>query len=79
MKTTVELPDALASEAKRVARAQGVTLRELMIEGLRSELGRRSAQTPIAEFSFPTFGGDGLQPGVTWSNLVELAYEDDPT
>jgi hypothetical protein len=40
MKTTVELPDQLAREAKAFAREHGVTLRELIERGLRAELAR---------------------------------------
>jgi hypothetical protein len=36
MKTTVELPDALVEEARKVAAQRGITLHELLEEGLRS-------------------------------------------
>ncbi len=38
MKTTVELPDSLLREAKAVARAKRVTLRQLITEGLRTQI-----------------------------------------
>jgi hypothetical protein len=76
MKTTIELPDALALEAKTVAHEQGVTLRELVVEGLRGELERRAGGRLRVDFHFPTFGGDGLRPGVDWADVVELSYED---
>lgn len=76
MKTTIELPDALASEAKELARTQGVTLRELMVDGLRAELQRRAAPTARADFDFPTFGGDGLQPGVEWADVIEMSQRE---
>jgi hypothetical protein len=76
MKTTIELPDALAQEAKALAHVQGVTLRELVVEGLRSELDRRSRSNTRVDFQFPTFGGDGLRPGVEWADLVELSYDE---
>lgn len=41
MKTTVQLGDQLARDAKAFARAHGLTLRELIEEGLRRELRRR--------------------------------------
>ena len=40
MKTTVELPDSLLREAQAVARARRVTLRELITEGLRTQIER---------------------------------------
>lgn len=75
IKTTIELPDALAEEAKALARDQNVTLRELMVSGLRSELERRSAAAPRADFQFATYGGGGLQPGVKWADVIEMSYE----
>jgi hypothetical protein len=76
MKTTIEVPDALAVEAKALAHRQGVTLRELVVEGLRAEVERRSQPATRVDFHFPTFGGDGLRPGVEWADLVDLSYED---
>ena len=76
MKTTIELPDALASDAKSLAHEQGVTLRELVVEGLRAELERRTQTGGRVDFHFPTHGGDGLQPGIEWTDLVELSYDD---
>lgn len=43
MKTTVELPDILVREAKRVAAEDGTTLRDLVERGLRSVLEQRQA------------------------------------
>lgn len=74
MKTTIELPDSLAREAKVLARDQGVTLRQLMIEGLRLELERRSAEHRV-DFEFPTVRGNGLQAGVELADLSRLAYD----
>ncbi|GAA1798123.1 hypothetical protein GCM10009811_22700 [Nostocoides veronense] len=67
MKTTIDLPDALASDAKALARAEGSTLRDLVVSGLRHEIQRRTTVVPI-DFAFPTFAGDGL--------VVDLAPED---
>lgn len=75
MKTTIDVPDALAAEARDLARDQGVTLRELMIGGLRLELERRRAPGPRVDFVFPTVAGDGLRPGVDAEHLTDLAYE----
>ena len=75
MKTTIDLPDALAAEARRLARTQGATLRELVVAGLRAELERRSGDAPRVDFSFVTVSGDGLQPGVDPARLTELAYD----
>ena len=75
MKTTVEISDGLAARAKQEARAQGVTLRELIEAGLRAELDRRAKPGDPQPFRFRTVGGAGLRPGVNAEDLRELAYE----
>lgn len=75
MKTTIELPDALAREAKALARADGVTLRELVVEGLRREVEDRSSRPRRADFCFPTATGSGLRPGIDPSQVIEVSYE----
>lgn len=75
MKTTIELPDALARRAKQVAREQGVTLREVIEAGLRAELDRRTHESQPAAFRFRTVSGSGLRPGIDPQDLRERAYE----
>lgn len=75
MKTTIELPDALAREAKQVAFAQGTTLRELIEAALRAELGRRTERSELPAFRLTTVKGSGLQPGVDRESLREMAYD----
>jgi hypothetical protein len=62
MKTTVELPEALLREARRVALRERTTLRALIERGLRSVLGRRGGG---GRFSLraASFRGDGLVAG----------------
>jgi hypothetical protein len=76
MKTTIEIPDALLAEARRVAEREGVTLRALVERGLRSIL----RDQPRAGFRLrrASFAGQGLQPGVTegdWTPIRDLSYE----
>ena len=76
MKTTIEIPDALLAEARRVAERQGTTLRALVESGLRRVLGER--RTAGFRLRRETFGGQGLQPGVRegeWSAIRDLSYE----
>lgn len=74
MKTTMDLPDELMREVKARAAADGVPMRDLMIEGLRHELERRE-ERPQVDFAFPVHeGGGGLQSGVTLENMIELSY-----
>lgn len=75
MKTTIELADSLAREAKRVAREDGVTLRQLIEAGLRAELERRSRPGEPLPFRFRTVSGQGLRHGVDPQRLTEAAYD----
>ena len=77
MKTTVDIPDALLEDAKKLAARQDTTLRELLVEGLRRMLAERRR---ISTFRLrkASFRGNGLQPGVidaSWERIRELAYE----
>lgn len=70
MKTTIEVPDALAEAAKQLAHEQGTTLRDLVVTGLRREVGRRSTM-PTVDFVFPSVDGEGL--AVEWSPAQVIA------
>jgi hypothetical protein len=77
MKTTVEIPDPLAEEAKAVARREKTTLRALIETGLRQVLRdrRRRSRFRLRDASF---GGQGLQPEFRegdWHRIREAAYE----
>ncbi len=78
MKTTIDIPDDLARQAKELAVREGATLRDLVIWGLRQEVERRMRARPVADFRFATYGGGWLRPGVTAASMVELSYEDVP-
>ncbi len=77
MKTTVEIPDALLAEAKRVAARQDTTVRALMEQGLRQVVRARKNRT-THRLRQASFRGEGLQPGVqegVWTQIRELVYE----
>ena len=63
MKTTVEIADPLFDEAKRAARAAGVTLRELIETGLRRVLDERKQPTKPFKLRDASVKGK-IQPGV---------------
>jgi putative antitoxin of VapBC-like toxin-antitoxin system len=74
MKTTIELPDALLAEARRVARREGTTLKALIERGLRRGVEPR-ASARVFSLRDASIGGKGLQPGITgWESIVDLAY-----
>lgn len=73
MKTTIDIPDALAHEAKAVAQRSGTTLRELVVAGLRAEVDRRQ-DSVSTEFHFPTASGGGLVEGLPAEDVVARSY-----
>jgi hypothetical protein len=78
MKTTVELPDALLREAKRVALRERTTVRALIERGLRSVIGRGGNRQRFT-LRKAGFRGDGLVAGRSlddWEAIRDLAYSE---
>jgi hypothetical protein len=79
MKTTVEIADPLFQQVKAVATKEGLSFRLLVEEGLRAVVEARSKAVSkpfrLRDGSFRN--GRGLQTGVKWTDLTELAYEDE--
>ncbi len=76
MKTTIELPDKLVQQARRVARAEGATLRALVEEGLQHALRVRRQRKPRT-LDFPSFGGGGLTEAfhdAPWDKIRDEIY-----
>ena len=76
MKTTVELPDGLLKEAKRIARREGTTLRALIEQGLRHSLEEHLRPSAF-EVRDGSVSGQGLNPelaGAPWDALRDLVY-----
>ena len=77
MKTTVEISDGLADEAKAVARRERTTLRALIEAGLREVLRDRRRRESF-QLRDASFGGRGLRPELRdgdWQRIREAAYE----
>lgn len=77
MKTTVELPDSLLQEARRIAERERTTVRALIERGLRLVVGERKRKRAFA-LRDASFKGRGLQPPLdetSWERIRELAYE----
>jgi hypothetical protein len=70
MRTTINLPDALAEEAKRQARSSGRTFTSLVVDGLRRVLAdeRPGGQVP----DLPAYGDAGGRPLLDISNRAAL-------
>jgi hypothetical protein len=75
MKTTVEIPDALFAEAKALAQKKGVTLRQLIEEGLRESVREHRKPKPQFRLKDGSVGGGWLQKDYTWEEILEMCYE----
>ena len=76
MKTTIDLPETLLEEARRLAAARATTVKALVEAGLRRELRDQAKRKPF-RLRDASFGGRGLRPelaGGAWDRLRELAY-----
>ncbi len=70
-RTTVRLPDELMRAAKRRAQQTGRTLTQLLEDCLRAELRHAVRPSRVSE-PLPTYGGEGLRPGVDLSDSSAL-------
>ena len=77
MKTTIDIVEPLLAQAKQVAATKGVTLSDLVEDGLRRMIEDREQREPF-RLRRASFGGHELQPDVaegSWQRLRDLAYE----
>ena len=77
-KTTVELPDELAEQARRCAASEGTTMRSLIEDALRREIARRSESAAWAPRADLVFTGQGLTDeaaAMSWAEIREWANE----
>jgi Bacterial antitoxin of type II TA system, VapB len=76
MKTTVEINDALMSEARQLAEKRGETMRSLLEEALRRLIAAYdSEEAGPPPFEFTVVDGGGLVDGVTPASWLEIANE----
>jgi hypothetical protein len=76
MKTTVDIPDTLLDEARKLAARERTTLRMLIVEGLR-RIGIERRRSGTFKLRDASFGGDGMHPdvvGASWARIRGLAY-----
>lgn len=77
MKTTVEIPDALLKEARRVATQEKTTVRALIVDGLRRVLAERKRKGTF-RLRKASFKGSGLHPdlaGAPWEKIRDTIYQ----
>jgi hypothetical protein len=72
MKTTVDIADPLLSRAKKLAARRGTTLRAVIEDALRMVLEEDRAGSVAPTIRTHTFGGAGLQPGLTWDDWAVI-------
>jgi hypothetical protein len=72
MRTTINLPDDLLAQLKKLAAASGTTVTALIQDALRESLARRRRPLRPPRVELPTFGTGGLQPGVDLDDSAAL-------
>jgi len=72
MRTTIRLNDQLLAEVKKRAADRHTTLTAVIEDSLRESFARNKAAARRPRFSFPTFKGNGLQPGVDLDDSAAL-------
>ena len=77
MKTTVDIPESLLRDAKRLAAQKHVTLRSLFEQGLRHVVSTQKSN-PEFRLRKASYKGNGLQKeflGQDWQEIRSAAYE----
>ena len=76
MKTTVNIPDTLLEEARKIANQEQTTIKALIEEGLRLTIESRKQKGKF-RLRKATFKGNGLTPDVasaSWEKIRDLSY-----
>ena len=77
MKTTIQIPDSLFEEARKLAHRERTTLKALVEQGLRRIISERKRRNGF-RLRKVTFKGQGMQApfaGASWEHIRELSYE----
>jgi hypothetical protein len=77
MRTSIDLPDALFTKAKRLAQERGTTLRELIMEGLQMVAAKQAYRVRF-RLRDESYGEGGLVEGLAesdWDTIRAIAYE----
>ena len=77
VKTTIDISDDLAAQAKALAKREGTTLRAIIEQGLRMKL-EQCSRTEAYKLPDRSVEGRGLQDefrGKSWEEIREAAYE----
>lgn len=77
IKTTIDIPDSLLDQTRKLARQEHVTFRELVEEGLNLVVARHRQKKPI-QVKPVTFKGKGLATELQqtpWAAIRDTIYE----
>jgi hypothetical protein len=78
MKTTLDIADPILRQARSLAARRNTTLRAVVEQALRDALARERQASNLPKVQTKTFGGNGLQAGLSWDDwgaIRDLAYE----
>ena len=78
MKTTVQIPDTLLEEARKIANQEQTTIKALIEEGLRLTIESRKRKSKF-RLRKATYKGNGLHTdiaGASWEIIRDLSYGD---
>jgi hypothetical protein len=75
MKTTLEIPDALFSEARNYATRRGLSFKAVVEAGLRQVLDANRTRPPSFRLRKHTFKGRGLAIQGGWESIREQIYK----
>ena len=78
MKTTLEIPDPLLDQVRRIAARDGETLRSLVEQGLRKVVAERNAKAKPFKLRQVTVGTPGVlseYEKASWEEKRALMYE----
>lgn len=78
MRTTINLPDDLLADLKRLAVASRTTVTALIEDALRDTLSKRRRKGRKKREELPTYGEQGLQPGVDLDDTAALLDHMEP-
>ncbi|MGZ3579430.1 MAG: DUF2191 domain-containing protein [Syntrophales bacterium] len=77
MKTTIQIPDNLYKEMRKLAQREQRTIKAVVEESLRRTLSERQRGRRF-RLRKATFKGNGLQPhlaGTSWDQILHVSYE----
>jgi len=75
MKTTIDISESLLKEAKQVARAEGITMKELFEQGLRRAFADRTKPEKPFKLRDASIFGERPNRELSWPEMQQILYE----